>query len=180
MWMNIGIVVIVLIIALLIAVATRPDTFSIQRSTNISAPPGLVFGYLNDFHRWTEWSPWEKLDPDMKRTHSGAPSGVGATYAWSGNSKAGEGSMTIRDSKPGERVLLDLNFLKPFKSSNVTEFALTPTESGTDVVWTMSGKHNTATKAFSLIQSMDKIVGKDFEQGLANLKSVSETEARRV
>jgi len=180
MWMNIGIVVIVLIIALVIAVATRPDTFSIKRSTNILASPGVVFGFLNDFHRWPEWSPWEKLDPDMRRTHSGAPSGVGATYAWSGNSKAGEGSMTIRESKPGERVLLDLNFLKPFKSSNVTEFVLTPMETSTKVDWTMSGKHNTATKAFSLIQSMDKIVGKDFEQGLANLKSVSENAVRRV
>ena len=115
MWMNIGIVVIVLIIALVIAIATRPDTFIIQRSTNISAPPGVVFGFLNDFHRWSVWSPWEKLDPDMTRIYTGAQSGVGATYAWAGNSKAGEGSMTIRESKPGERVLLDLNFLKPFK-----------------------------------------------------------------
>ena len=116
----------------------------------------------------------------MQRTHLGAPSGLGARYAWLGNSKAGEGSMTITDSKPNERVALDLNFIKPFKSQNVTVFALTPVAAqGTEVKWTMSGKHNTATKAFSLVTSMDKIVGKDFEQGLANLKALAEADAQR-
>jgi uncharacterized protein YndB with AHSA1/START domain len=179
MWMNIGIVVVVIVVALGIAIATRPDAFIVKRSATIAAPPGVVFGYLNDFHLWPQWSPWEKLDPNMQRTHSGAPSGTGANYAWSGNSKAGEGSMTITESKPDERILLDLHFIRPFKSSNVTEFVLTPAAQGTQVTWTMSGKHNTATKAFSLVSDMDKLVGKDFEEGLANLKVLAEAEAGR-
>ncbi len=179
MWMNIGIVVLVIIVALGITIATRPDAFRVQRSTTIAALPAAVFPYMNDFHRWPEWSPWEKLDPTMQRTHSGAPAGVGARYAWSGNKKAGEGSMTITDSRANERVLIDLDFLKPFKSSNVTEFALSPAASGTQVSWTMTGKQNTALKAFSLVTSMDKIVGGDFERGLANLKSLAEADAQR-
>jgi uncharacterized protein YndB with AHSA1/START domain len=179
MWINIGIVIVVAIVALGIAISSRPDAFSVQRSATIAGPPGAVFGYLNDFHRWPQWSPWEKLDPNMQRTHSGAPSGIGAKYAWSGNSKAGEGSMTIMESKPSERIVVDLNFIKPFKSSNVTEFVLKPVAQGTQVTWTMTGKHNTATKAFSLVADMDKLVGKDFEQGLANLKVAAEADASR-
>jgi len=179
MWMNIGIIVAVIIVALGIAIATRPDTFRVQRAATIAAPPGVVFGYLNDFHQWPQWSPWEKLDPNMQRTLTGPPSGTGAKYAWSGNSKAGEGSMTITDSKPNERVVLDLNFIKPFKSSNVTDFALAPAERGTQVTWTMNGTNTTATKAFSLFMNMDKLVGGDFVRGLANLKAVSEADASR-
>ncbi len=179
MWMNIGIVVLVIVVALGVAIATRPDAFRVERATTIAAPPTAVFPYLNDFHKWPDWSPWEKLDPNMQRTHSGAPAGVGARYAWSGNSKAGEGSMTITDSTPNERVLIDLDFLKPFKSSSITEFALSRAAAGTQVSWTMTGKHNIATKAFSLVTSMDKIVGGDFERGLTNLKSAAEGDATR-
>jgi uncharacterized protein YndB with AHSA1/START domain len=174
--MTIGIVLVV-IIALAVVISTRPDTFQVQRSATIAAPPGVVFGYINDFRRWPQWSPWEKLDPNMQRTLSGAPSGTGASYAWLGNSKAGQGSMTITDSRPGERVVLDLHFIKPFKSNNVTEFALTPGAGGTQVTWTMKGTNTTATKAFSLFMNMDKLVGGDFERGLANLKTVAEADA---
>jgi len=178
MWMYIGITVIALIAALAILVATRPDAFLVQRSKAIAAPAGVIFGYLNDFHKWPEWSPWEKLDPNMQRTHSGAGSGKGAKYAWSGNSKAGEGSMTITDSIPNDSLTIDLEFIKPFKTSNVTEFTLVPAETGTEVTWTMTGKHNTVTKAFSLFANMDTLVGKDFEQGLTNLKALAEANAR--
>jgi hypothetical protein len=174
MWMNIGIVLLVLIIALGIAIATRPDTFRVERSATIAAPAGALFGYLNDFHQWPQWSPWEKLDPDMQRTFSGAQSGVGARYAWLGNSKAGQGSMHMTESNPNDRVALDLDFIKPFKSSNVIEFTLKPSGSATQVTWTMSGNNTTMTKAFSLIASMDKLVGKDFDKGLANLKALAE------
>ena len=138
----------------------------------------MVFGYLNDFHRWGEWSPWEKLDPAMKRTFSGAPAGVGAVYSWSGNSKAGEGSMAITDSVPSSRIALDLNFIRPFKSSNVTEFTLKPTADGVNLNWAMSGANTTMGKAFSLVTSMDKLVGKDFERGLTNLTTLAERDAR--
>jgi uncharacterized protein YndB with AHSA1/START domain len=176
MWMTIGIVLVV-IVAIAVFISTRPDTFQVQRSTTIAAPAGTVFGYLNDFRQWPQWSPWEKLDPNMQRTLSGAPSGTGARYAWLGNSKAGQGSMTITDSRPGERVVLDLSFIKPFKSNNVTEFALTPAARGTQVTWTMKGTNTTVTKAFSLFMNMDKLVGGDFERGLANLKTVAEADA---
>ena len=178
MWLTIGIVV-VIIVALGIVISSRPDTFQVQRSATIAAPPGVVFGYLNDFRRWPQWSPWEKLDPNMQRTLSGAASGTGAKYAWLGNSKAGQGSMTITDSKPAERVALDLHFIKPFKSTNVTEFALAPAAAGTQVTWTMTGTNTTATKAFSMFMNMDKLVGGDFERGLANLKAVAEADAAK-
>ena len=118
MWIAIAILV-VLLVVLAVTVATRPDTFRVERSAIIAAPAEVPFGYVNDFHQWSLWSPWEKLDPSMMRTFSGAPSGVAAVYTWSGNSKAGEGSMTITESVQSQRIALDLNFLRPFKSSNV-------------------------------------------------------------
>jgi hypothetical protein len=178
MWIAIGILV-VLLAVLAVAVATRPDTFRVERSATIAAPADMLFGYVNDFHQWNLWSPWEKLDPNMMRTFSGAQSGVTSTYTWSGNSKAGEGSMAITESVPSQRIALDLNFVRPFKSSNVIVFAFAPIASATQVTWTMTGRNNTMTKLMSLVTSMDKLVGKDFEQGLSNLKALAEAEAKR-
>jgi len=179
MLIKIGIGLAVLLIVLAIAIATRPDTFRIERSALISAPAEAVFGLVNDFHKWPQWSPWEKLDPNMTRTFSGANAGVGAVYSWSGNSKAGEGSMRIKDSNPSQRIALDLDFVRPFKASNVSEFTFTPSAGGVQVTWVLTGVNTIPSKAFSLVANMDKLVGKDFEQGLGNLKSVSETDGTR-
>lgn len=178
--MLIGLGLVVVLVALAAAIATRPDTFRVERSATIAAPADVVFAQLNDFHRWREWSPWEKLDPNMSKTFTGAAAGVGSVYSWSGNKKAGEGSMAITESIPNERIALDLNFLRPFKSSNVTEFTLTPTAGGTQVKWEMSGDNTIPGKVISLVASMDKLVGKDFEAGLAKLKSLAEAEAGRT
>lgn len=179
MLIKIGIGLLVLLIVLAIAIATRPDTFRLERAALIAAPADVVFGFVNDFHQWSLWSPWEKIDPGMTRTFSGAPAGVGAVYTWSGNSKAGEGSMAITESTRSARIAIDLNFLRPFKSSNLTEFTFKPGADGVHVTWAMSGANSAVGKAMSLVASMDKIVGKDFERGLANLKALSESETTR-
>ncbi len=176
---KIGIGLAVVLLALLVAIATRPDTFRVERSTMIAAPSDVVFDLVNDFDQWSRWSPWEKLDPNMTRTITGAPSGVGAVYRWSGNNKAGEGRMAITESALGERIVIDLQFERPFKSTNLTEFTFRPAADSVGVTWAMSGKHTLPSKAMSLVASMDKMVGKDFEEGLAKLKSVAEGGAGR-
>ena len=150
--------------------ARKPNTFSVERSATIDAPPDKVMALLEDFHRWGEWSPWEKLDPDMKRTHSGAPKGKGAVYAWEGNSKAGAGQMEITDSSPSH-LSLKLDFTKPFEAHNVVDFKLEPQGNATNVTWTMNGPTTFITKVFMVFMNMDKMVGKDFEKGLANMKA---------
>ena len=167
-------VVVLLIVALVVFIMTRPSQFHIERSTTIAAPPEVVYAKIVDFHQWEEWSPWEHLDPNMKRTIDGPESGVGAKYQWSGNDKAGEGSMTIVEAQPNERVKIDLEFIKPFKASNVATFMLAPEGQGTKVVWSLDGRNNFMAKAFSVFMNMDKMVGGDFEKGLASLKNVSE------
>lgn len=174
MLMNIGIIVVVLAVVLAIVIATRPDSFRVSRSMMIATPPEVPFGYVNDFHQWPQWSPFEKLDPALKKTYSGSPAGVGARYAWSGNSKAGSGSMAIIESVPGSRVALDLAFEKPFKATNLTEFTFTPTNGGVNVEWAMSGKSTTMGKVMGLFMKMDDYLGKAFTEGLTNLKNVSE------
>lgn len=149
------------------------STFDISRSTTIAADPALVHRLVNDFHEWPQWSPWEGIDPAMERTYSGADAGVGAHYAWRGNRKAGEGSMEITGSTP-ERVDFTIAFLKPFKATNYTSFALTPDNGGTHVVWSMTGEQKGLAALFGKIVSMDKLVGKDFEKGLAQLKAAAE------
>lgn len=154
-------------------VATRPAHFRVERSAQIDAPSNVVFPLINDFHAWAKWSPYEKLDPGMKKTYSGAPSGRGASYAWSGNDKAGEGRMTITDSKPSELVSIQLEFLKPFAATNQATFRLTPNATGTRVQWSMEGDNGFVAKAFCLVVNMDSLVGKDFEAGLANLNRLA-------
>jgi hypothetical protein len=156
-------------------VATRPSTFHYERSTTVAAPPGAVYALVSDFHRWGSWSPWEKLDPDMKRTFDGAPSGAGAKYAWTGNDKVGEGRMTIEEAKPGESVRIKLEFLKPWAATNSTTFTLQPAGAGVRVIWAMEGTNTFGAKAVGLFMSMDKMIGDDFEKGLAELKRQAES-----
>lgn len=168
------IAIVVLVAGLLVFASTKPDTFSVQRSTAIKAPPEKVFAALNDFHRWPEWSPWEKLDPAMKRTLGGPPSGKGASYAWEGNGKAGQGRMEILESVPSSKVGIQLDFIKPFEGHNIAEFTLMPQGDSTQVNWLMRGPTPFVSKVMQVFVSLDTMIGKDFEQGLANLKALAE------
>lgn len=154
------------------------DTYTVERSATVRAPAGRVFEQIVDFHRWPAWSPWEDIDPAMSRDYSGAESGVGAAYSWSGNRKAGAGRMEIVRAVDGERVDIDLRFVKPFKARNDTSFVLSPQADGSTLVrWTMTGRKTAATKVMGLFTSMDKMIGPDFEKGLARLKQAAESSA---
>jgi uncharacterized protein YndB with AHSA1/START domain len=163
-------VVIVLILGL---AATKPDTFAVQRVATIKAPPEKIMPLISDFHNWPAWSPWEKLDPNMQRTFSGAPSGRGAVYDWQGNSDVGRGRMEITDAVPAS-VTIKLDFMEPMAMSNVTQFALTPQGEQTTVTWNMNGPMPFISKVISVFVSMDRMVGKDFEKGLLQLKAAAE------
>ena len=169
----IAIVVAVAIVALLGYAASRPNTFRIVRATVIKAPPEKIAAQIEDFHHWGAWSPWEKLDPAMARTYGGPASGVGATYAWDSKGQAGVGDMKITDVTPS-RVALDLNFVKPFPARNKVVFTLEPEGDATRVTWSMEGTSPFMHKLMGVIFNMDKLVGGDFEKGLASLKAVSE------
>ena len=166
--------VVVLIVAALLLATRQPDTFSVERRIVMNAPPERVFAQINDFHAWEAWSPWAKLDPAMQATYSGAAQGVGAVYEWRGNSDVGEGRMAIKSATAPSEVMIALDFLTPFESHNVTTFMLTPTESGTEVIWTMKGNAEYVTKLMTMFVSMDKMVGPDFSRGLEQLKAVVE------
>ena len=162
------------IAALLIFAATRPDTFRVERSTSIKAPPEKVFALINDFHNWKQWSPWENIDPNLKRTYSGAARGKGTAYAWEGNSKVGTGSMEILDTTPPAKIVIKLDFMKPFEAHNTAEYTLEAKGDTTNVTWAMYGPSPYLTKVIGVFMSMDKMVGKDFETGLANMKAAAE------
>ena len=168
------IVIVVIAAAILGLALTQPDSFSVSRSATIKASPEKIIGYVNDFHQWPVWSPWEKLDPNMKRTFEGAPSGQGAVYAWNGNDEVGQGRMEITENAPPSKVAIKLDFIKPFQSSNVTTFTLQPQGDGTLVTWTMAGPSQFVTKLMSVFVSMDKMIGKDFEKGLSQLMEAAE------
>jgi hypothetical protein len=172
----VGVVVLVVGAVLLIA-ATKPATFKVERQTVIKAPSAAIFPNLADFHRWGAWSPWEHLDPQMRKTYSGPPTGVGSSYSWIGNSDVGEGRMTVLESVPNEALTLKLEFLKPFEATNTTTYTLRPVsgDNGTQVTWSMEGPNSFMGKVMSVFASMDSMIGKDFELGLANLKRVSES-----
>ena len=174
MFKTIGIVIVVLIAALLAYAATKPDTFRVQRAASIKAPPEKIFALLNDFQRWDTWSPWEKKDPAMKRTFSAASSGKGAQYAWEGNREVGQGRMEIAESVPPSKVAIKLDFVKPFEAHNTVEFTLELKGDATNVTWTMLGNMPYVAKIVHVFLDMDKLVGKDFETGLANLKTLAE------
>lgn len=167
------------ILVLVGVITTRPDTYEVQRSSTLPVQPEVAFALVNDFHRWNEWSPWDKLDPNMKTTHSGPDMGTGAVYAWTGNDDVGEGQMTILENKPGELVRIKLEFMKPMQSASITTFTFKPAAGGTEVVWSMKGDHNFMSKAMCLVMDMDKMIGPDFEKGLASLKTASEAEAKK-
>lgn len=167
------------LVLFVIVVATRPADFRIERSTTIAAPAEVVFAQVNDFHAWPAWSPWEKLDPGMKRTHSGAPAGTGAVYEWQGNDDVGEGRMTIEKSDAPSTVGIKLEFIKPFAATNQTTFGFAGSGGSTKVTWAMEGKNGFAAKAMTMFMDMDKLVGSDFERGLASLKAVSEAAAKK-
>jgi hypothetical protein len=150
--------------------------YEVSRSTSVKAAPGTVLALIDDFHQWTQWSPWEDLDPDLQRSYSGSGSGVGAHYAWKGNRKAGEGSMEITGLAP-DAVDIELRFLRPWKATNQVRLALTPTATGTDLTWTMHGEHVGLMSLMSYVMPLDTMVGKDFEKGLARLKAVAEQTA---
>ncbi|GGY79271.1 SRPBCC family protein [Pseudoduganella plicata] len=165
----------VVIATVLVALAlTRPDTFEVRRSIAVNAPAAKIAGYLNDFHQWTVWSPWERLDPAMRRTYSGPPRGQGAVYAWSGNDKVGEGRMEIVDDGAPTRIVIKVDFVKPFASQAQTVFELTPQGSGTVVTWTMSGPTPFISKLVGLFASMDDMIGDDVDEGLRRLKAAAE------
>jgi hypothetical protein len=153
------------------------DTYTVQRSTSIDAPPSLVYAQIVDFRNWPRWSPWEDVDPQLKRTYSGAESGTGAVYNWSGNRQAGQGRMEIVDANEPSRVQIDLAFEKPWKARNDTVFTIEPDGAGSRVVWSMTGKKTLATKVMGVFKSMDKLLGPDFEKGLARLKGAAESRA---
>ncbi|QOY88480.1 SRPBCC family protein [Paludibaculum fermentans] len=170
-----------ILIALAVAIAgillfatTRPDTFRVERTITIQAPPEKIIPFLEDFHQWPAWSPYEKLDPAMKRTLSGAERGKGAVYQWDGNRKAGSGRMEVLDVVPSSKVSIQLEFTQPLESKNLAEFDLMNKGGATSVTWSMSGPQPYVTKVVTIFVSMDKLVGGDFETGLVNLKAAAE------
>jgi uncharacterized protein YndB with AHSA1/START domain len=168
------IVIVVLVAAVLIYAATRPDTFRVQRTTSIKAPPEKIFPLINDFHNFGAWSPYEKKDPNMKRTLSGATHGKGAVYDWEGDYNVGKGRMEITETSPPSRVTIKLDFVKPFETHNIVEFTLDPQGDSTSVIWAMHGPSPYVAKVMHVFFDMDSMVGKDFETGLANLKAIAE------
>ena len=165
----------VIVVIFLVVVALQPSEFRVARSTAVSAPAPAVFAQVNDFHKWQAWSPWQKLDPAMKKTYDGAPAGTGAIYSWSGNKEVGAGRMMLTESRPSDLIRIKLEFIKPFAAINTTEFTFKPEGNQTVVTWSMFGANNFMAKAFGLFMNMDKIVGGDFEKGLAQLKSAAES-----
>ena len=172
-----GIIVVVLFVAVVAVVAyasTRPDSFSVQRSASIKAPPEKIFPLINDYRNWPQWSPYENRDPEMKRTFSGAAAGKGAKYAWEGNKNVGTGEMEIIDTAPPRKVLIKLDFMKPFEAHNVAEFTLEPQGENTSVTWAMHGPVPLIGKVIHMVMDMDKMIGNDFAAGLANMKALAE------
>jgi Polyketide cyclase / dehydrase and lipid transport len=172
MWI-VGLLV-VAVLAVLAFAASRPNTFSVVRQGHINAAPENVFPLINDFHEWTRWSPWEKMDPNLTRTYRGSEAGEGAIYEWTGNKKVGQGRMDITSTAPPSRIDIDLHFMKPFEARNKTVFTLTPASGGTDVRWEMTGTSPFMFKVMGLFMNMDAMIGKDFDAGLANMKAVAE------
>lgn len=167
-----------LVLVLVVIVAMQPPHFRIARSITIAATPEAVYEQVNDYHNWSVWSPWEKLDPNMKRTYEGPASGKGAAYSWVGNDGVGEGKMTITETKPGEVIKIKLEFRKPMEDTCDAQFDFKRAGQNTAVTWSMEGDKGFIQKAFCMVMDMDKMVGGDFEKGLKDLKAVVESNAR--
>ena len=173
----IAIIAVVLAIAIavvLILAATKPDTFGVQRSTMVKAPPEKIFALINDFHQWGTWSPYEHKDPAMKRTFSGTESGKGAVYAWDGDKNVGSGRMEILEASAPTKILIKLDFYSPFEAHNTAEFTMLPQGDATNVSWRMHGPAPFMARIMHVFINIDKMVGKDFEAGLDNLKRLTE------
>lgn len=153
--------------------ATKPPQFRVERTLSMKAAPERPFALINDFRKWTQWSPWENVDADLKRTYSGTEAGVGTKYAWEGK-KAGAGTMEITESTSPSKIVLALHFTKPFPANNITEFTLTQAGDETTVVWVMYGPSSLMHRVMSIFMNMDALIGKDFEKGLAAMKQAAE------
>lgn len=172
-----GYIVLVILVAIagvLVYASTRPDSFRVERSVSIAAPPDRIYPLIADFRRWAEWSPYEKKDPAMKRSFGSVTAGKGATYAWDGDSNVGQGSMEILEASQPSKVVIKLDFQKPFEAHNTAELTLQPKGDATQVTWAIHGPSKLVTKVVSLFMNMDTMIGKDFEAGLANLKALAE------
>lgn len=163
-----------IVAAFVVIVALQPSDFRVERSATMRAPAAAPYAQVNDFQKWRDWSPWEKVDPQLKRSYEGPQAGTGARYAWIGNKDVGEGRMTIVESRPGELVRIKLEFFKPFAAVNDAQFSFKPAGDATAVTWSMTGQNNFLAKAICLFVDMDKMVGGMFEQGLAQMKAVVE------
>ena len=170
---KIGLAVLVLVALLLLLAVMRPNSFTVERRVVIQAPPDKIQPLIADFRRWADWSPWEKLDPAMTRTFGGPPAGVGATYAWKGNKDVGSGTMEVK-SVAADKVRIQLDFIEPFEGHNTTDFVLAPQGGGTEVRWVMFGPMPFISKLMGVFVSMDTMIGKDFEKGLAQMKAAAE------
>lgn len=178
MWLQIfaivAMVIVVLVVGVLGYAASKPNAFRVERSAIIPAPPDKVFAFLGDFHRWEAWSPWERLDREMKKTYGGPASGKGATYEWEGNRQVGQGRMEIIEATVPTKLKIKLNFIKPFQAEHATEFTLRPSGGATDVTWAMHGQNQFMAKVMGIFMNMDKMIGNDFEKGLANLTTAAQ------
>jgi uncharacterized protein YndB with AHSA1/START domain len=179
MWRKILIGLVVVLAGLVVVIALQPSEFRVERTVTVAAPAPMVFAQVNDFHHWEAWNPWGKIDPAMKQAYAGAPAGVGAVYSWVGNHEVGEGRMTITESRPSELIRIRLDFLKPFSATSTAEFAFQPVGDQTAVTWSMIGTNNFVAKAIHLVLNMDRMIGGQFEIGLARLKANAEASARK-
>jgi hypothetical protein len=177
MFETIAIIAVVLAIAIavvLILAAGKPPTFSVERAIDIAAPAERIFPLINDFHQWVAWSPWERRDPAMKRSYEGSSSGNGAVYGWDGNKNVGTGRMEILESAAPSKILIKLDFFKPFEGHNTAEFTMLPQGAATQVTWVMRGPAPFMSKLMQVFMDMDRMIGKDFEAGLSSLKRLAE------
>lgn len=177
MLIKILIAIAVIILVLVIVILQQPDTFRVSRQTTIHAAPAVVFAQVNDLRQWQAWSPWAKMDPDAKTIFNGPSAGVGASMSWAGK-KTGEGTMAIMESIADEKIVFKLEFFKPMQGTNMAEFQFTPDGNQTLVSWSMYGKTGFMGKAMGLIMNCEKMLGPQFEQGLADLKAVSEAQSK--
>ena len=170
----IAVILAVAIAVVLILAATKPNSFSVQRATTVKASAEKIFPLINDFHQWGNWSPWEHKDPAMKRTYSGADSGKGAVYAWDGDKNVGSGRMEILDASAPSKIVIKLDFFKPFEGHNTAEFTMLPQGDVTNLTWVMHGPAVFMSRVMQVFINLDRMIGKDFEVGLANLKKLTE------
>ena len=175
---KIAIAVAVVVVGLVVVVALQPKDYRVSRSATIAAPAPVAFALVNDFHNWAAWSPWATVDPAMKQSFEGAPAGAGAAYTWSGTREVGEGRMTIVESRPPERVRVKLDFDKPLKGTSMAEFTFRSEGDRTVVTWSMTGEKSFVAKAIHLVLGVERIIGRQFEKGLAAMKTAAEAAPR--